>query len=102
MKFEFIYKTDVPVMSYGRMVSTGDIVELEGNLAEKAKAHVTHYRLLTEPQDGAAAATDAEQQDYAQHGLPTGLDELRAAYEAKFGKAPHHRKSAETLREELE
>ena len=29
------------------------------------------------------------------------LQSLRDAYEAKFGKPPHHKKSAETLKEEL-
>lgn len=30
------------------------------------------------------------------------LTRLRADYEAKFGKAPHHKKSIETLKAELE
>lgn len=30
------------------------------------------------------------------------VNDLRKQYEAKFGKAPHHKKSAETLKKELE
>lgn len=80
MKFEFIKEVSEPVMSYGGvMVKTGDVVELDGWFAEKAKVN-PNYRQLDEFGD---------------------LDELRAQWEAKFGKRPHHKKSAATLREDL-
>ena len=81
MKLQFVAEVSEPVLSYGVMVSTGDVVEFEGWLAEKAKEN-PNYRLLDESE-------------------PDDLDELRAQWEAKFGKKPHHKKSANTLREEL-
>ena len=81
MKFQFVAEVSEPVLSYGVMVSTGDVVEFEGWLAEKAKEN-PNYRLLDESE-------------------PDDLDELRAQWKAKFGKKPHHKKSANTLREEL-
>ncbi len=102
MKFTYIKEVDGPVISYGGIeVSTGDVVEFDGPFAMKAQANTAEYRLLTEEKDGAAAVGDTEAQDYAQHGIPEGLDELRAAWQAKFGKKPHHKKSADTLRQEL-
>lgn len=36
-----------------------------------------------------------------EHRADEGLNALRAQYAEKFGKTPHHKKSAETLRAEL-
>jgi len=89
MKFQFVAEVSEPVLSYGVMVSTGDVVEFEGWLAEKAKEN-PNYRLLDESDEPAGDESE-----------PDDLDELRAQWEAKFGKKPHHKKSANTLREEL-
>ena len=48
MKFRYIHKVDAPVNTYdGLMVSTGDIIELDGWLAGKAKKD-PHYEVVTE------------------------------------------------------
>lgn len=84
MKFEYVKQVSEPVPSYGgQMVKTGDVVEIDGPLAAKAKAN-PDYRVCDESQE-----------------TPVEMDDLRAQWEAKFGKAPHHKKSAKTLLEEL-
>ena len=52
MKFEFVAKVDGPVMSYGGvMVSTGDVVEFDGWIAEKAKANPNYRQCDQVPQE---------------------------------------------------
>lgn len=44
MKFEYIRKTDKPLMEYGHMLSMGDIVDLPEHLADKALKRPEDYR----------------------------------------------------------
>ena len=37
MKFKFTKKVDAPVQAYGHTVTTDDVIELGGHLAQKAK-----------------------------------------------------------------
>lgn len=102
MKFEFIKEVDAPVMSYGVMVSTGDVVEFDGWLAEKAKSN-PNYRRCDEPIKVDESGEIPVNLDEAagDESPPDDLDDLRAQWEAKFGKKPHHKKSVNTLREDL-
>jgi hypothetical protein len=56
MKFEFIKKVDGEVMSLGRMVKTGDVVDLPPHLAKKALKRPNDYRKVetTEVSEGQA------------------------------------------------
>ena len=46
MKFQYVNEVDGPVNSYGHMVTTGDVVDFTGHLAEKAanNPHWKHYK----------------------------------------------------------
>lgn len=100
MKFQFIKQGSGAVSSYGgHVVKTDDIIDLDGSLAAKA-ARNPDYRFV----DASELSVVDHDAIHAAEPEPVGTIDiyaLRAEWEKKFGRKPHHNKLAETLRMEL-
>lgn len=59
MKYQFIYKTDKPVMCYRVMVKTGDVVDFDAHFSRKAERNPDwiRYEPINQEPEGTVSLT---------------------------------------------